>query len=66
MRSTYAWPHRHVAEVNGRRTKFSSYYRWGTFGLHSDAVAALQEAGIYERPIDWERLKIDGHPHVYI
>ena len=65
MSDEYAWPRRHTAEVNGRSTRFRSYWKFGTFGLHSDAVQALKDAGIYERPVDWERVKIDGHPHTY-
>jgi len=66
MSGRYIIPRGRTAEVNGRRTRFRSEHKWGTFELHLDAVQALKRAGIYERPIDWERLKIDGHPHIYI
>jgi len=62
----YVLPRSRTAEVRGKRTRFRSYYKWGTFGLHMDAVQALKDAGIYERPIDSERLRIDGHPHIWM
>ena len=65
MKNEYWTQRRHTAEVNGKRAEFKSFYKRGTFGLHSDAVQALKEIGAYEEPSDWDEILIDGARHWY-
>jgi len=64
-RREYSRSRRHTASLGGQGVEFSSYYKPGTFGLHSDAVQALKQAGLYHEREDWERVLIDGSPHTY-
>jgi len=52
---------KHEAELRGQKVVFWSHGRRDTWVLHSDAVQACKEAGIYKSDGDGERVLVDGY-----
>ena len=63
MRETYTSERWHTASLDGRAVRFRSFYKRQTFGLHSDAVQACKEAGLYRGREDWDAVLVDGMRH---
>ena len=61
MTDCYRWPRKHVVELNGGRTEFSSYIKEG-FWLESEAIEAAKAAGLYRKSGDVYKILLDGKP----